>query len=181
MHFWLWWITILVMIFGHSCWCLANFWIAGTTTGNPGTFRYYYWYPIDYSAAPLYCYLFQQVSAQKRNKRICPLFLYWWVCSSTYFHKVCCWRWWADGSPGGGWASPWSLFPGQRWLQRCRYKVGIHQKKTPLSSFPDMCPMHRATNWINMRKLCHRSDVCPMKINPPEIMVKRAGATARCV
>ena len=24
--------------------------------------RYYYWYPIDYSPAPLYCYLFKQVS-----------------------------------------------------------------------------------------------------------------------
>ena len=23
-------------------------------------FRYYYWYPIDFSPAPLYCYLFRQ-------------------------------------------------------------------------------------------------------------------------
>ena len=29
--------------------------------------------------------------------------------------------------------------------------------------------------------LNNRSDVCPMKINPPEIMVKRAGATARYI
>ena len=27
-------------------------------------FRYYYWYPIDYSPAPLYCYLFQQCAAR---------------------------------------------------------------------------------------------------------------------
>ena len=26
--------------------------------------RYYYWYPISYSSAPLYCYLFQQCAAK---------------------------------------------------------------------------------------------------------------------
>ena len=26
--------------------------------------RYYYWYPISYSAAPLYCYLFRQCAPQ---------------------------------------------------------------------------------------------------------------------
>ena len=26
--------------------------------------RYYYWYPISYSAAPLYCYLFRQCASK---------------------------------------------------------------------------------------------------------------------
>ena len=29
--------------------------------------RYYYWYPISYSSAPLYCYMFRQCAIKVRT------------------------------------------------------------------------------------------------------------------
>ena len=29
--------------------------------------RYYYWYPISYSSAPLYCYMFRQCAIKVRQ------------------------------------------------------------------------------------------------------------------
>ena len=107
---------------------------------------------------------------------------------------MCCGGWRTDGSTGCGRTSPRTLFPRQRWFQWCRHQV------SPKRYIFDLVIKLYIIFWITAIERKHitiisknpnigncvsvlnpRSDVCPMKINPPEIMVKRAGATARYI
>jgi len=82
--------------------------------------RYYYHYPISYSAAPLYCYLFQQCAAKDDEPEV-------------------------------------ALVMG-----------GRH-------------PGHYFMDSDDFNDVVTRNDVCPIKINPVDVGVKRAGATSHYV
>ena len=132
--------------------------------------RYYYWYPIDYSPAPLYCYLFKQVSYLISMKKLFQVLLlrYFQHCL-LFLHSV-------------------PMRTMSRWL-RLWSEVDI-QATTSLTATTSttlspgwLLVLIFVTRLVSCISFCHipfcRTDVCPVKISPPGVVVRRAGATAR--